>query len=400
MQAAAHPEGVTGRVAGRRADDPASDAAKPPRPAPSLRANSTVCGSAGGGVGGVPPAPRPTAAFCLTGQPRTFIHPEAQRTIKRAIRSFGAHAYVFFHLTNDDEGSSYAHPPLLNDARLVHDAMASLRPKVASYAAPASDSGTYAAARRAQCGLPPEGRTWAIGGRLFMRTFYQTHAKLRSCFEQVVRYEERHQMRFDWVVRMRPDVWFFDASLVPHCELAADRISFPVGVVGCGYSPCINDHMAFMPRALAPYYFNIADDLGTCDGVRDLSRHWKNYNVWRLMSQNVPLAAPSPLIPYTLLRPCSNDSLASFYPECQRWSSGGRLIEKNAGLAHYANGSALPGLAQYREERVRRYAQCRQAATEAFPSAFSFIDGGEFDRARIRSCAANVRRHAQGGRRL
>ena len=71
-------------------------------------------------------------------------------------------------------------------------------------------------------------------------------------------------------------------SLPTALPLHNSLYSFPVGLVGCPYSPCINDHMAFMPRALAPKYFAVNQDFRSCGGWRNLSVHWKNYNLWRL----------------------------------------------------------------------------------------------------------------------
>ena len=65
----------------------------------------------------------------------------------------------------------------------------------------------------------------------------------------------------------------------------------------------------------------------------------------------------SPVVPYTLLRPCANASAASFYPECVRWS--GSPPEKNAGLARYADGQPLPRLAAYREQRDAHHGAAR-----------------------------------------
>ena len=114
-------------------------------------------------------------------------------------------------------------------------------------------------------GMPPEGVTHAIGSRKFMATFFETHHKLDACYAAVEAFEAAHSMQFDWVVRMRPDIWFFD-TMPPHCTLQAGAISFPVGVTGCGYSPCVNDHMAFTPRSLASSYFQIVNVSTTAQG--------------------------------------------------------------------------------------------------------------------------------------
>lgn len=308
-----------------------------------------------------------TAAFCFTGHPRTLIHTAAQATITQAIRSFGAHAYTFFVLTDDDGGSSWGHPPIRHhDLGAVQAAMAAFHPKVAQYGPFDPSLASYAADRRKACGMSREGLTRAIGSRPFMRTFFESHHKLRVCYEHVASFEMRHAMRFDWIVRMRPDIWFF-GHLPSHCQLSKGGITFPAGVVGCGYAPCINDHIAFTPRRWSSFYFRIADDMRTCPGLKNLSIHWKDYNVWRLLGQSVPLVEPSPVVPYTLLRPCGNPSPSSFYPECHRWAERAG-IEKNAGLTHYANGSALPNIHTYRIERRQAYNRCADAASATFPT--------------------------------
>lgn len=350
---------------GRRlaADDVATS-----RPKPSFRAVSVGCDE--------PPKrarPPPAAAFCFAGQPRTFIHPAARRSLVRAIKGFGADAYVFLVLSDDDPGSSWAHPPVRASTTAVHAAMRSLRP-VDSYYGPLSGlnmSAGYAAERRAACGMQPEGLTRAIGSRRFMQTFYETHAKLRAVHRQVTQYERAHVgFTFTWVVRMRPDTWFF-GPLPAHCTLQQEHMTFPAGVTGCGYRPCMNDHMAFAPRALSTQYFHVVDAMASCDGLRAMSAHWSKYVLWRLLDAHVPLAEPSAVIPYTLLRPCANASLDAYYPECARWTSMG--IEKNAGLVRYTDGSPLPHLEAYRQERARLYEVCRAAARATFP-AFAAVD--------------------------
>ena len=212
-----------------------------PSTAPSFPAEDVGCAR-----------PPPKAAFCFTGQPRTFIHPEAQRSIVRALKSFGADAYTFFVLTDDDPGSSYHHPSIRSSGDGVRAAMAALRPKYASYAPLEASAAGYANERRVACGMKEEGVTHAIGSRYFMQTFYESHFKLRTCYDEVERYEGTHRFAFDWVVRMRPDVWFWAPMPLPHCRLRQDAVTFPAGVVGCSYAPCINDHICLLYTSPSP----------------------------------------------------------------------------------------------------------------------------------------------------
>ena len=63
---------------GSAAEPAAPPSSADPSTAPSFPAEDVGCAR-----------PPPKAAFCFTGQPRTFIHPEAQRSIVRALKSFG-----------------------------------------------------------------------------------------------------------------------------------------------------------------------------------------------------------------------------------------------------------------------------------------------------------------------
>ena len=107
-----------------------------------------------------------------------------------------------------------------------------------------------------------------------------------------------------------------------------------------------------------------------------------------------PLAEPSPIVPYTLLRPCANASSRSFYPECARWTS--RPPEKNAGLHHYANGSALPNAPAFRAERDRLYEVCRTRGLARFPH-YAAVDAVEPSRLRSLCAAKASGRPPRGG---
>ena len=157
------------------------------RPTASSSAADASASSASGGVfnlmreepsilgdaaGCSTPARRPRAAFCLTGQPRTFVHPQSHQSILRAMRLFGADAYTFFVLTDDDGGGSYGHTPLRSQSELiVQAAMQKLRPKEASYGSLERPGGVDPIdERRKGCRLPLEGPRY--GGKTFSTTFW------------------------------------------------------------------------------------------------------------------------------------------------------------------------------------------------------------------------------------
>ena len=269
--------------------------------------------------------PRPRAAFILAGQPRSFFEPLAQRSAVAAIKSFGADAFVFAFLTDDDDGSSKGHPSVRegNTSR-AWEAIRRLRPKRVYYG-PLADSLMRAPPG---CNLSPDLTAPYTGphSKPTWRVWWETWEKLRRGYGLAAEYERHHAFRFDWFVRLRPDLWYFGA-LPLHCRLQSDAISFPVGVVGCA-PPCVNDHLAWVPRQLAQHFFYASEDVRTCRGDA-LSAHLRRagpgssvadfprYLHWRLSTRAVPIAQRWLFVPYTILRPCDQPA-SSVYADCKR----------------------------------------------------------------------------------
>ncbi|KAL1520357.1 hypothetical protein AB1Y20_021947 [Prymnesium parvum] len=266
----------------------------------------------------------PTAAVVLAGQPRTLLEPLARRSFLAALRSFGARAFLFAYLTADDGGSSKGHRPLREPNRSrVLEALAELAPTRLYYGAFANPlltppaGCTLSAALLAPYAGARSKPTW--------RVWWETWAKVERAFLGVIEYEQAHGLRFDWVLRVRPDLWFF-GPMPSHCTLE-DAISTPTGVVGCA-PPCLNDHIAWMPRALAPAYFRVTESLTACrgDSFSRLLRKaapgaaqadFPRYLHYHLRARGVPLAATPLLVPYTLLRPCDAPE-GRIYADCRR----------------------------------------------------------------------------------
>ena len=302
---------------------------------------------------------RPAVAFCFTGQPRTLTHPLTRSSLlKHAVRGFGARVTSFFYLTNDDQGaSSYGGPAVDVDVGEVQAAMAALHgaPHAFQYYGPLQLS-NIAETLPADCLTQlqastqnkPYGRHSGIPRWV---AWWQTYVKLRHCYEQVIRYEEQHAMGFRWIVRIRPDLFFFGP--MPHFSVVSDiAITTPAGVIGCKEYPCLNDHLAIVPRALATGFFNASNDIDTCKNAREAQAFLKNFGSdfatylhKRLVRDSIPVVFPSPLIPYTLMRPCLsqqqrktrvynqlNSSRSEFAvsPECHRYAD--MPFSRHAGL--------------------------------------------------------------------
>mmetsp|Transcript_82686 Transcript_82686/g.215393 ORF Transcript_82686/g.215393 Transcript_82686/m.215393 type:complete len:519 (+) Transcript_82686:2-1558(+) len=105
-------------------------------------------------------------------------------------------------------------------------------------------------------------------------------SNVRECFRLVQEYEVKHRMMFDFVTRLRPDAVFFapmprinSTLLRPRLGVRSLTMLIPRGgLVGKGLWSS-NDHVAILPRALAPRYFrDISARLDDCMHGRNFSR--------------------------------------------------------------------------------------------------------------------------------
>ena len=285
---------------------------------PSLVAQPRRCG--------VRSSAPPLAAFVLVGHPRTFVKSTVhEHLLRHAIKDFEAQAYTFLLLSADDHGSSKGHAVARSTDDAVGAAVARFRPKAFRYervdaAQPSIPAdcdlestrhrvGDYASQ---QCSASQKHSCWLVG-------WWQTWERLRRAFALVREYEEAHSLRFDWIVRLRPDAWFFGPGPA-HCELSrSEGIVTPAGVAGCSRQ-CLNDHLAWIPRAHADAFFNATSELEQChDGA--FRKRMIDYGYFlreRLQRAGVPIANVR-RVPYTIARPCDAFSRnGSAYADCGR----------------------------------------------------------------------------------
>ena len=315
------------------------------------------------------------AAFCFAGQPRTLAEPAVVRGIVNHLFSaFGTHAVPFFYLTNDDgitsRGGSWGHGRAAENATAVRAAISTLIARASSlrnhsrllagtgawYYGPFARNGSlHPAMRRVISTSSLRERYLGNSTQTRWEAWWDTWEKIRRCFALVRAHEQRHAIRFHWVVRSRPDLWFF-ASMPHHSTLPANAISFAAGVIGCRNLPCLNDHLAFVPRALADDFFDAALDLSECDSARcatdfvhDMKFEFAHYLHSRLSRRAVPFSTPSLPLPYTLMRPCKvpvppgHGATGLTAPECFRLTDV--PFPKRAGLTA-ARGVEVKGVAE------------------------------------------------------
>ena len=134
----------------------------------------------------------------------------------------------------------------------------------------------------------------AAGSKLYV--WWATWEKIHRAYEMVIAHERSFDIKYDWMVRLRADLWLFGPLMpVSLCSLAADKIVVPMSVTNC-----LNDHLALVPRPLASLYFEGALDLLRCSG-NSMDRSMNLW--WRLRGRFVTTR-----MPYTLARPCSEAS--------------------------------------------------------------------------------------------
>ena len=128
----------------------------------------------------------------------------------------------------------------------------------------------------------------------------------------------------DFVARLRPDLWFFGAPppLAAIFPPSAPRgVAFAAGVVGSfRRAEAANDHVAWASRDAAPEYFRLVDALAAGDDFREMLDYGGTWLLWRMRNRSVPVAAPTPIAPYTVARACDGAAPGlAVAVECYRW---------------------------------------------------------------------------------
>ena len=260
--------------------------------APSmLPALSTQCGD---------DSQRRAVAVCFCGAARTFVHPVAHESIATAIRSFGAPAFNFFYLQQAETGSMKGHAAIQDNVTLLAAALFKFRPKAVHYG-PLPRHRPIPPNR--SC-VDPTRRGLSHKRMQDAVRWWETWERVRLCYELVVAFEaSQPSVGFGWVVRLRPDVFFFSSHPMPRaCELpaGAGQVTVPLGVVMC-HAPCMNDHMAWVPRHTADVYFLRSLDLERCSSS-EMARSSRDYFTGNhLLNLILPLTVTANRHPQSLM---------------------------------------------------------------------------------------------------
>jgi len=111
-------------------------------------------------------------------------------------------------------------------------------------------------------------------GQTTEKRIVETVLKYRECFRKVEADEIETGLKYDAVLRLRPDVFFF--APLPEELLRPSVPVFPNGGHACDM-PCFNNHLAFLPRRHASVYFNAVEHYERCRGTLRIKLQIEHY---------------------------------------------------------------------------------------------------------------------------
>ena len=203
---------------------------------------------------------RQRVAVCLSGSPRTFVRQHVHRSIaNHLIRGLKAQVDVFAVMQlgdiepkNDSAVGGHANR-IDSSRRLVASALARLAPRaVVLEEGNGSNEMAYGLSVNSAC--HPRGYMGETTNQL-LRSVAQP-AAWRTCFELMERAERTDGSLYDWVVRTRPDIfWFYPHP--PVCVLDPQTI----------YAHFWVDFHFVLPRRVAePIMHGMAEEYQRCKG--------------------------------------------------------------------------------------------------------------------------------------
>jgi hypothetical protein len=250
------PPAAVGMRAARSTPPPAAPGTASPVAAPHAVPEAAANGSA-------PKVGR--VAVCIVGHARSFHQPTVHESIARnlidPIRRGASAVDVFFHVAMADvpRANTRAAVPAEQE---TNGAIEGMHPVVVS---------RYSGAGRA---MNFSGVAACPAGRSYACDFYHP-ALLRAseCMEKIELYEREHGVRYEWIVKTRPDVAFGDPVALMSA-LPTDRVlmnehipgastpafptireMYPTAAADLLHKP-FADHVAIVPRHMAGVFFS------------------------------------------------------------------------------------------------------------------------------------------------
>ena len=207
--------------------------------------------------------PVPEVAYCLVGLPHTFKYENVYATLKHnAMEGFGGNPHVFVSLERPN-------------GKTVDEVLIELETAL-KFVGNIADIDIFEAISEInlESMVNYKARFNNIGHQDLLQVIEQ-YANAQRCYKRVEMYEKQHNMKFDWIMRVRSDMVYFQA-FPPYCMY--DKTA----AYHTGY-----DHLNFISRQHGDAFFNFLDHYQKMSG---------NYSFGNaemilhgtLASQNVP----------------------------------------------------------------------------------------------------------------
>jgi hypothetical protein len=184
---------------------------------------------------------RQSVAVCVVGEVRGFASPQLAHMMKRSLDGLHADVSTFVYLKVRDNTERIA---MTDDiVKTANHINATILKVVTILERKREESNPECPLRRGS----------------MREKFAVVSADQQTCFEMVKSHEDSVGKQFDWILKLRPDQG--------HCK------PFPPVTALQGLSPAIfvhradgrvHDHIAIMPRALAPIYFSAGSEVMEC----------------------------------------------------------------------------------------------------------------------------------------
>ena len=83
--------------------------------------------------------------------------------------------------------------------------------------------------------------------------------KVRRCFELVESHEAETGLRYDWIIRSRPDLKWSSETVLPPLQRLSDRTVYVPELQHEGWDRACKDTVQIVPRGLAALFHRLMD---------------------------------------------------------------------------------------------------------------------------------------------
>lgn len=270
--------------------------------------------------------PRERVAVCICGTARTFhyqaMHNHILETFIQPLKR-NYDTDVFFIVRFEDDSGSNSNPVATNESA-THAAIAKFNPaRVITYSGlEGLDNYEYIANRfvekqpgvpcqiraPASCGFNSSHTKHESGSKVLLERldFSHTLYRTKQCMQTIINHENRNNIKYDWVYRLRPDVALVQAETLMPSDLSRDILYLTTSPWDktfeawyptyarddfLGYGN-VGDQLFVASRRVAAIAFSAFDVVDDCDAYHMPHGNMEAYFRYYLMKHRVPYHLP------------------------------------------------------------------------------------------------------------